>query len=69
VQFDKNNNPRLVFLDCGIVFAAKSEEEHKVLVDVCLAFLKHDGRGAARLMLARCTDLANNKRVGDPKGS
>lgn len=43
--------PRLVVLDCGIVFKSKSDKEHSRLIDICIAFMKHDGRTAARLMV------------------
>ena len=58
VQFDKNGNPRLGILDCGIVYATRSEKDHEVLVQICLAFMKHDGIGAAKLMI----DRANSNR-------
>jgi predicted unusual protein kinase regulating ubiquinone biosynthesis (AarF/ABC1/UbiB family) len=51
VHFDKKGEPHLVILDCGIVYQAKSEEEHKKIVEICFAFLKHDGRRAGELML------------------
>ena len=40
-----------MFLDCGIVYCSKSEAEHDALVEICLAFMKHDGRRAGRLMI------------------
>lgn len=51
VQIMPNGEPRLVVLDCGIVYASKSEAEHEKLVDICIAFMKHDGLGAGRLMV------------------
>ncbi len=51
VQFLPNGEPRFVFLDCGLVFRAKSEKEHQALVDICLAFMKHDGYRAGQLMV------------------
>ena len=44
VRFDpRTGEPHYVFLDCGIVFSSRTEEDHKLLVDICLAFMKHDG--------------------------
>lgn len=48
-----NGEPRLVILDCGIVYSSKTEQEHKDVVDICFAFMKHDGRHAAELMIAK----------------
>lgn len=62
VNFDKDGRPHLVFLDCGIVYCSKTEGEHKALVDICIAFMQHDGRRAARLMIDNA-DGAN--RVAD----
>lgn len=57
MQFDENGEPRYVFLDCGIVFSSKSAEEHKALVNICLAFMKHDGIEAGKLMIDKsCQD-------------
>jgi predicted unusual protein kinase regulating ubiquinone biosynthesis (AarF/ABC1/UbiB family) len=53
VQFTEKGDPRFVFLDCGIVFQAKSEEEHQTLIDICLAFMKHDGMKAGKLMVQK----------------
>jgi len=51
VQIQPNGEPRLVILDCGIVYASKSEEEHQRLVEICLAFMKHDGLRAGQLLI------------------
>jgi aarF domain-containing kinase len=51
VQMQPNGEPKLVFLDCGLVFHAKSEKDHQALVDIGLSFMKHDGRKAASLMV------------------
>ena len=52
VDFDPHTGePHLVFLDCGIVYYSKTEKEHSALVDICIAFMQHDGRRAARLMI------------------
>ncbi len=48
VQILPNGEPRLIVLDCGIVYYAKTEAEYRKLVDICYAFMKHDGREAAR---------------------
>lgn len=53
VQIQPNGEPRLVVLDCGIVYAAKTEEEFDKLVNICYSFMKHDGRGAARYMVEK----------------
>ena len=51
VKMDKDGKPHLVFLDCGIVYFSKTEKEHNALVEICVAFMQHDGRKAARLMI------------------
>ncbi len=51
VHFTPEKEPRLVFLDCGIVYYSKTEAEHNALVEICLAFMQHDGRRAGRLMI------------------
>lgn len=48
-----NGDPRLIVLDCGIVYSSPSEQEHKELSEICLAFMKHDGYRAGKLMLAK----------------
>jgi predicted unusual protein kinase regulating ubiquinone biosynthesis (AarF/ABC1/UbiB family) len=55
-----NGEPRLVVLDCGIVFSSKSEAEHEKLVDICLAFMKHDGYSAGKYMIENAV-LKNQK--------
>eukprot|EP00428_Durinskia_dybowskii_P061335 CAMPEP_0170369344 /NCGR_PEP_ID=MMETSP0117_2-20130122/7933_1 /TAXON_ID=400756 /ORGANISM="Durinskia baltica, Strain CSIRO CS-38" /LENGTH=594 /DNA_ID=CAMNT_0010624057 /DNA_START=70 /DNA_END=1854 /DNA_ORIENTATION=- len=52
VEIQPNGEPRLQVLDCGIVYAVKSEEEYRNLVEICLAFMKHDGLTAGRRMIA-----------------
>ena len=61
VQIQPNGEPRFVFLDCGIIFRASSEAEHKALMEICLAFMKHDGITAGRLMIANSKGVT----VGD----
>ena len=52
VQFDeKTGAPRLVFLDAGIVYKSKDEKAYRNLVDICFAFMKHDGYKAGKLMI------------------
>lgn len=62
VQIQPNGEPRLIFLDCGLVFHAKSEKDHQALVDIGLSFMKHDGRNAAKLMI-------NNSKNTAPKNT
>jgi predicted unusual protein kinase regulating ubiquinone biosynthesis (AarF/ABC1/UbiB family) len=50
---DARGDPHFVFLDCGIVFSSKTEREHQALVDVCLAFMRHDGIRAGELIMDR----------------
>lgn len=64
VRFDQKGTPSLVILDCGIVYQSRTEAEHKRLVDICLAFMKHDGRLAARLMLENMNNPHNTKERG-----
>lgn len=59
VQIMPNGEPRLVILDCGIVYSSKSDAEHQRLVDICLAFLQHDGRRAGQLLI----DNAKEKKA------
>ena len=51
VQFSASGEPRFVFLDCGLVFRTKTEEAHQSLIDICIAFMKHDGIAAGKLMI------------------
>lgn len=53
MQVLPNGEPRLVILDCGIVYSSPTDEEHKAIVDICYSFMKHDGRRAAELMIAK----------------
>lgn len=55
VQMLPNGEPRLVILDCGIVYSSPTKEEHDKLVDICLAFMKHDGYTAGKLMVDNAT--------------
>ena len=63
VQLDeKTGQPRLVFLDAGIVYKSKDEKAYRNLVDICFAFMKHDGYRAGQLMIdsSRDTDAKNS---------
>jgi len=51
VDIQPNGEPRLLVLDCGIVYSVKGEKEYQNLVDICTAFMKHDGRLAGRCMI------------------
>lgn len=51
VNIGKDGEPHLNFLDCGIVYKSNSAVEHDNIINICLAFMKHDGREAGRLML------------------
>ena len=51
VEIQPNGEPRLQVLDCGIVYSIKSEEAYRHLVEICLAFMKHDGYTAGRLLI------------------
>lgn len=61
VQLKPNGDPRLVVLDCGIVYSSPSEEEHRELSEICLAFMQHDGYRAGRLMLEKAHRVKLNK--------
>ena len=52
MRFREDGEPQLVVLDCGIVYFSRTEQEFDNLVNICLAFMKHDGREAARHMIA-----------------
>ena len=56
VDIMPNGEPRLIVLDCGIVYAARSEQDFKNLVDICIAFMKHDGRRAGQCMIASTSE-------------
>jgi aarF domain-containing kinase len=58
---EKTGEPHMVFLDCGIVFSSKDKKDHETIVEICIAFMQHDGRKAAKLMI----DHSQNK--ADPK--
>ena len=57
MQFNAKGDPRLVFLDAGIVYSSKTEEAYKNLVEICFALMKHDGYTAGKLM------ICNSKRA------
>jgi predicted unusual protein kinase regulating ubiquinone biosynthesis (AarF/ABC1/UbiB family) len=63
VQFSSSGDPRFVFLDCGLVFRTKSEEAHQALIDICIAFMKHDGLSAGRLMVNKHLDEAEKLKL------
>lgn len=64
LRFLPNGDPQFVFLDCGIVFRAKTLQEHEALSNICVAFMKHDGLKAGRLML---DNSKGRKPTGDPE--
>lgn len=57
VKIHPNEDVSLQVLDCGIVYSSQSEAEHNKLVEVCFAFMNHEGRKAAQLMV----DMNANK--------
>lgn len=61
VQYQPNGEPRFVFLDCGLVFRAKTKEEHEALYEICYAFMKHDGYSAGKYMV----DNSKRQAVGN----
>jgi predicted unusual protein kinase regulating ubiquinone biosynthesis (AarF/ABC1/UbiB family) len=61
VQFQPNGEPRLVILDCGIVYQSRTDLEHQKLVDICFSFMQHDGRKAAKLMIESVNDKTVRK--------
>ena len=52
-----------MLLDTGIVYTAKDAEDHSRIVDICMAFMQHDGRKAARLMLDEKAALQENSAL------
>jgi len=58
VQIDKDGEPHLVFLDCGIVFTSKDKKDHEAIIEICIAFMQHDGRKAAKLMIDHSANTA-----------
>jgi len=58
VQIDEDGEPHLVFLDCGIVFTSKDKKDHEAIIEICIAFMQHDGRKAAKLMIDHSTNTA-----------
>mmetsp|Transcript_4047 Transcript_4047/g.8855 ORF Transcript_4047/g.8855 Transcript_4047/m.8855 type:complete len:556 (+) Transcript_4047:192-1859(+) len=63
----ENGEPTMVVLDCGIVYCSRTEEEFKHLVDICIAFMKHDGRAAARHMIQITPETVKSyfEHIGD----
>lgn len=59
VQFNSKGDPRLVFLDAGIVYSSKTEEDYKNLVEICFSLMKHDGYKAGRLLI----DSSKNSNI------
>lgn len=68
VTFNEKDEPKLIVLDSGIVYYSKSEAEHKILVDICFAFMQHDGRKAGELMLKKC-QMENEKYMNKMKNN
>jgi len=64
VDFLPNGEPRLLVLDCGIIYSVKGEKEYQNLVNVCTSFMKHDGRAAARYMIEH-TSSETVQHAGD----
>lgn len=52
MQFNAKGDPRLVFLDAGIVYSSKTAEAHNTLSEICFALMKHDGYTAGKLMIS-----------------
>jgi predicted unusual protein kinase regulating ubiquinone biosynthesis (AarF/ABC1/UbiB family) len=46
-----SGEPKLIVLDCGIVYQSETKAEHDKLVDICISFMKHDGYQAGKLMV------------------
>ena len=61
VSFSPRGEPRLIFLDAGIVYQSKDESSYKNLVEICFAFMKHDGYKAGRLMIDQSAKHAEVK--------
>jgi aarF domain-containing kinase len=62
VTFDKKTNePKLIFLDCGIVFCNPDKETHNAVIEICISFMQHDGRRAAKLMMDHSKNTSNLK--------
>ncbi len=66
-----DGEPSLQVLDCGIIYSSKSESEHDKLAEICFCFMKHDGRGAANLMMdlayesdKHAREISENARAG-----
>ena len=52
VKMDKETGePKLIFLDCGIVFCNPDKKTHEAVIEICISFMQHDGRKAAKLMM------------------
>ena len=60
VQIMPNGDPRLIILDCGIVYQSKTESEHQKLVEICFSFMKHDGVTAGKLMIEKANAVKEN---------
>lgn len=49
VQTSPDHEPRLVFIDCGIVTQVK-REQFRPMLDICMALLRYDGYKAGMLL-------------------
>jgi predicted unusual protein kinase regulating ubiquinone biosynthesis (AarF/ABC1/UbiB family) len=51
VQMQSNGEPKLMVLDCGIIYTVATEREYKNLTEICLAFMRHDGIKAGQHLI------------------
>ena len=57
---ERTGEPKLVFLDCGIVFCNPDKKTHEAVIEICISFMQHDGRKAAKLMMDHSQGGASN---------
>ncbi len=65
IQIDNKGRPKVVCLDCGIMFKSKTAEDHARLTDICISFMKHDGRSAGRMMVAHSRLAKKTDKIED----
>lgn len=66
VLFD-NGEPKFGFLDCGIVYSTRSEEEHDNLINICKCFIAHNGYKAGTYMVRSAKNYSSSLPDGDKR--
>jgi len=67
LKFNNKGEPVLGFLDCGIVYCTSSEEEHDTLINICKAFIAHDGYKAGQYVIKSAKNYSSQLPPDDKR--